>query len=453
MVELLLAALALAVWTHVQDGVVRDVAFVVMVIGGVSTVLFNGNPLLRFDGYYVLSDALDIPNLGPRSNAYIAYLAQRKVLGLRDATSPISGKGEAPLLFGYALAAFAYRWVVAALIVSWAGHFAFWLGVLVAAAVVLLMAVKPLVSIGRFLLHSPALSRSRTRNLGVVSGLAAAALIVLFALPLSFSTVAQGVVWLPEQARIRAQSDGFVVEVAASDGQRVAKGDLLLMLDDPELKVRRNALAARLQSLEVEYNQKMPIDAGEAQSVAEEMEAVRAEVAEAQRRVDALRVTSPVDGALVLPRAQDLPGTFVTQGAVLAHVLRAEDVNVKVAVPQAEAGLIRTGVRAVEVALLDRHGQTVAGKLEGDLPGASSLLPTAALGDRGGGTMPTDPADAEGVRTLEPVFLLDVRLATRTLEHVGSRVWVRFDHGPRPLGLQWYRRVQQLLLKQFNPEG
>jgi putative peptide zinc metalloprotease protein len=57
------------------------------------------------------------------------------------------------------------------------------------------------------------------------------------------------------------------------------------------------------------------------------------------------------------------------------------------------------------------------------------------------------------VRTLEPVFLLDVRLATRTLEHVGSRVWVRFDHGPRPLGLQWYRRVQQLLLKQFNPEG
>ena len=69
-----------------------------MVIGGVSTVLFNGNPLLRFDGYYVLSDVLDVPNLGPRSNQYVGYLAQRYLLKVHDATSPVTAKGEPVLL-------------------------------------------------------------------------------------------------------------------------------------------------------------------------------------------------------------------------------------------------------------------------------------------------------------------------------------------------------------------
>ena len=88
MVELFFAALATFVWLNVEDGFVRDIAFVLMVIGGVSTVLFNGNPLLRFDGYYVLSDLLDVPNLGPRSNAYVAYLAQRYLLKIENAVSP-----------------------------------------------------------------------------------------------------------------------------------------------------------------------------------------------------------------------------------------------------------------------------------------------------------------------------------------------------------------------------
>jgi putative peptide zinc metalloprotease protein len=85
------------------------------------------------------------------------------------------------------------------------------------------------------------------------------------------------------------------------------------------------------------------------------------------------------------------------------------------------------------------------------VPAATDVLPTAALGDRAGGPVPTDPADKEGTRTLEPVFLFDVRLAAKQVERVGGRVWVRFDHGARPLGVQWQRRLHQLLLKQFNP--
>jgi putative peptide zinc metalloprotease protein len=154
-----------------------------------------------------------------------------------------------------------------------------------------------------------------------------------------------------------------------------------------------------------------------------------------------------------MPRAQDLPDSYVAKGTVLAHVLRPEQITVRVAVPQEDVALIGKDTRLAQVRLADHTGVTVPASLIGDTPAAAGQLPTAALGDRVGGQVVTDPTDKDGLRTLEPVFLFDLRLDGRTLERVGSRVWVRFDHGSRPLVLQWHRRLQQLFLKQFNPQS
>ena len=221
MVELFIAALATFVWLNVENGFVRDLAFVAMVIGGMSTVLFNGNPLLRFDGYYVLSDLLDVPNLGPRSNAYVAYLAQRYLLKIESAVSPVTARGEPSLLLAYGVLAFGYRWFIAGLIVFWCGSYSFWLGVLAGVMVGFTMVVKPVAKLVEFLRTSPLLSRSRSRSYAVAGGAAAAVVVLLFVVPVPFSTTAEGVVWLPEQARVRAESGGFVVEVLAADGQAV----------------------------------------------------------------------------------------------------------------------------------------------------------------------------------------------------------------------------------------
>jgi putative peptide zinc metalloprotease protein len=453
MTELFLAALALFLWVSVEDGLVRDMAFVVMVIGGVSTVLFNGNPLLRFDGYYVLSDALDIPNLGPRSNQYIGYLAQRYLLKIREAASPVTGKGEAPLLFVYAILSFLYRWFVSILIVLWAGAYSFWLGVAAGLLIAATMVIKPLHGIVQFLRAAPQLARTRTRAYAVTCGLAAAAFALLFVLPVPFSTTAQGVVWLPEQARIRAEAGGFVVTVHAQDGQDVKAGDPLVTLTDPDLGAELAAAQARLTALDIDYNRMLDVDAGRAQSIAEDAASARAELGEIQRRIAALNVVSPVEGRLVMPRDEDLPGSYIGRGAIIAHVLRSDDISVKVAVPQQDAGVIRAGTRSVAVSLVDQPNQILSAKLAGEVPAATAVLPTAALGDRSGGPVATDPTDQQGMRTLEPVFLFDVRVTGTPLQRVGGRVWVRFDHGARPLGVQWQRRLLQLFLKQFNPQG
>jgi putative peptide zinc metalloprotease protein len=452
MVELFLAALALLVWLNVEDGLVREMAFVVMVIGGVSTVLFNGNPLLRFDGYYVLSDLLDMPNLGPRSNQYVGYLAQRYLLKVRDATSPVTAKGEPVLLLSYAVLSFLYRWFVSILIVLWAGAYSFWLGLAAGLFIAAGMVIKPMHNIVQFLRTAPQLARSRSRAYAITGGVTVATVVALYVLPVPFSTMAQGVVWLPEKARVRAETGGFVEQVHARDGQSVKPGDLLITLSDPDLVAQQAAVQARLSALDIEYNQMLDVNAGRASAIGEDVAATRDELKDIQRRIAALSVMSRVEGRLVMPRDQDLPGSYLARGAVIAHVLRAEDISVKVAVPQQDAGIIRSSTRGVEVSLADRPGEAISAALAGEVPAATAILPTAALGDRSGGPVVTDPGDTQGTRTLEPVFLFDVRVTDTPLQRVGGRVWVRFDHGASPLAIQWQRRLLQLFLKQFNPQ-
>lgn len=452
MVELFLAALGAFVWLHVEEGTVRDIAFVTMLIGGVSTVLFNGNPLLRFDGYYVLSDLLDVPNLGPRANSYVSYLAQR-LLGVKSTVSPVTGPGEGPVLFGYAVLAFAYRWFVALLIILWAGNFSLWTGLLMGALVAATMVVKPLAGLWRFLTAAPQTAHMRGRGMAIAGAVVAGVLILLCLVPVPFATRAQGVVWLPEQARIRAGTDGFVVEMLAQDGQSVQVGDPILVLRDPDLMADQQRVRAIIDRLDVEHTRAMGVNATDAKSIAEEAAAKRVELAQLDKRVESLRVVSTDEGTLVMPRAQDLPGSYVARGTVLAHVLRPELIRVKVAVPQEDAGLIRADTRNVQVKLAELPDSDLQARLTGEVPAATARLPTAALGDHGGGPIVTDPADKDGLTTLEPLFLFDLQLDTKSLERVGGKVSVRFDHGAMPLAAQWQRRVQQLFLKQFNPAG
>lgn len=112
LVELAIAGAALIVWSMAEQGVVSTLAYNLFLIGGISTLVFNGNPLLRFDGYFVFADWLEIPNLGQRSNQYFWYICQRYLLGHGDARLPVISPGEEFWLFGYAVAAFLYRMFV-----------------------------------------------------------------------------------------------------------------------------------------------------------------------------------------------------------------------------------------------------------------------------------------------------------------------------------------------------
>jgi putative peptide zinc metalloprotease protein len=454
MAELWIAALGLIVWLVLEPGIVRDIAFVAAFIGAISTLLFNANPLLRFDGYHALTDALQLPNLAGRSGRFWVQRLQALLLRVKPTEPIMLARGERIWLELYAPLSLLYRLGLGCAIVLWAGSYSFVLGVGLAALIGAQLLSAPLRAL-RSAFGPGATGDAggwRTAVALAVTGIALTVLLTL--VPMPFAAVAQGVVWVPENAQVRAHADGFVVATPVRDGAQVAAGDVVLALRNPALIADAMRLRARIGALETEHFHALRTDANKAQDTAEDLAQARAELERTDERIEALQVRAQVAGRLVMPRQTDVEGTYVRKGELVAQVLGAASGIVRVAVPQQEAAPLRAHTRTVTAQLAGNLGAPVHAQLERDSHAAAKHLPSAALAARNGGTILTDP-DAEHEWTpLDAVVVLDVRLPAEVLSgRAGQRAWVRFDFGAAPLAQQWGRQVRQALLKHFNPGG
>lgn len=451
MVELFLAALAAILWLNVEPGPVRALAFNVMLIGGVSTLFFNGNPLLRFDGYYVLSDLIEMPNLASRSQKYLGYLAQRYLFDVRDAEPPSAARGERAWFLFYGVSSFLYRMFIMVVIVLFiAGQF-FVIGVVLAIWALATQLVWPLVKNLGFVLSSPKLNRKRARAVLTTGSLGLALILFVALVPVPSWTRAQGVVWLPEGSQVRSQVDGVVVRLLRPDGDRVEVGDALIETEDALLQQQVRLLAARLDELQARLTQAQIADRSKAQVVREEIAVVEADMARARERAASLILRSPAAGRLVVPKAVDLPGRFLRRGELVAYVVEPDRMDVRVAVDQDDIGLVRGRTHSVQMQLADWQATPVASRIIRQVPAATDELPSAALGSAGGGEILHDPRDGSGTKALAKVFVIDVELPEQSAgDLIGQRVEVRFDHGAEPLWSQWYRSLRQLFLSHFG---
>jgi putative peptide zinc metalloprotease protein len=450
-VELFIASLALFLWLNVQPGLVRAMAYNVMFIAGVSTVLFNANPLLRYDGYYMLADYLEMPNLRTRAQAYMGYLCERYLFGRQDAVSEPATAVERVWLTVYPIAAFIYRlFVLAAIALFLAGKF-FFIGVLLALAGVAAWALVPLVKAIAYLCTSPRIHSVRRRALAASALTAVALLGALLWLPLPLRTRAEGVIWIPEHARLRAGADGFVERIVARPGSRVRPGEILIVCRDPQLTTRVKVLEARLDELDTRYMAQWLTDVRQAQIIKDEISHVQEQLARARERVADLVILSRAEGVFEVPDAASLPGRFVRQGASLGYVLDLNALTARVVVSDAEVELVRHRTRQIELRLVDRPSQTFTTVVQREVPAASEKLPSMALGSQGGGTIAVDPLDKDGVKSIEKVFQFDLALpASAGIRAFGGRVYVRFDHGWEPIASRWHRQLRQLFLSRFH---
>lgn len=451
LVEVFVAGLAMILWASVEPGLVRTIAFNTMLIAGVSTLFFNGNPLLRFDGYYVLSDAIEIPNLATQSKNYLKELVQRYAFGVRELPENISSPSERAWFLFYGIASFIYRlFVLFAIIVMIAGKF-FVVGVLLAAWAVLTQIAIPVGKAIHFTIASPTLRRHRVRAVTLTGSTVVLILAGLLVVPVPLGTRSEGVIWLPEQSQIRVGTDCFVSRLRVADGARVQSGDTLIDCEDRLLHANAEVLEAKLQELQARLRSEGLDNRVKAEIIREEIGAVEAELSRAFERQDALTIRSPAGGVLVVPMASDLLGRFVPQGELIAYVIDRSAVRVRTVVSQADIGLVRQRTEGVAVRRADKIGEVIPAVLKRQVPEATYQLPSVALGTEGGGSIVVDPEDEDGVRSLEKLFQLELELpAELPPEGIGGRVYVRFDHGSEPLAQRWYRSVRRLFLRQFD---
>lgn len=463
MSELAIAALALPLWLWLDDGPVRDGAFVVLAITGVSTVLFNGNPLQRLDGYYIFCDVMQLPNLGPRSRAW--WLDRlRRLLDATDTEPMAVALGETPWLAAYAPLSWLMALFISTMAIVWLGGISFALGLLAGLVLGWQMLLRPIARLlGQLRRATQGRSAStrrwrRTLLAGTFAGL------LILTVPWPRSTLVQGVIWPPDQAQLRIEESGFVEQVAAADGQMVRIGDLVLQLASPQLRSDHASQSARVASLEAELvgsfraGRTGQADAGTGDARAE-LTVAQAQLQRLQTRIQQLAVRAQVDGRLVLPNAADLPGQFLRRGQLMGQTLDGSPPVIRVALPEHRAGDLRGARETISVRLSGSPRTHHPARLLRDSTGAVLELPSAALSTRHGGDIVTDPADDRDRRPVGPVVLLDVQLRAPQAGSVesagmriGERAWVRFGDGAQPLALQWARALRSQMLRRFNPQ-
>jgi putative peptide zinc metalloprotease protein len=390
-VEMILAGAATFVWWWTGPGLLNGLCLDLMFVCSVSTVLFNGNPLLRYDGYYILSDLVEVPNLQEQSSRVVRRWLARWLLDVElplDRLAPDHGQGWLAL---YAIASTAYRLVVVVAILWFVERVLkpYGLDVFARAIVVVAvggMVVMPLVRSTRWILNR---QRSEPLNWGrflVRGGLAGIVVGVFVIIPLPHHLSAPAVIEPDGAARVYVTVPGTLVEAAAA-GERVRAGQTIARLENLEVELelthlegQRDRQALHLANLRREQGAD-PSAAAQIPTAEQSLADVETRLAERRRDRQRLVLTAPQDGTVLplhkrprqvgpgeLPGWSDTPldarnrGAYLETGTVVCLVGDPQRLEATLVIDQADIDLVRVG-QQVQIRLDELPGETLEGTI------------------------------------------------------------------------------------------
>jgi putative peptide zinc metalloprotease protein len=468
--ELAIASIAAVVWAYTSTGTAHIIAYNVIFVASVSTVLFNGNPLLRFDAYYVLTDLIEIPNLVQRCRQYYSYLGRRYVWGLKKVWNPAYTVGERFWFVGYGATSAVYRLYISVRILLFLNSrlpeaLFFIVPILALSGIVGWL----LVPAGRFLYYlatSEELVRNRPRAVGTTMAVALILIVALGVIRLPDHRRIEGIVEPEGLALIHAGTDGFVTnflpsqtKVTAPDSNLPGEGatpstqPALVEAVNPALEAERRGLAAERRVLVVRRQEAVLKEVAAAQILDEQLAALDEKIARVQQELSFLHLTAPSSGTWVSPEIEFTKGKFVRRGESLGVVANLDDLLVRATAGQNVAALlIEQAAKEVEIRANGRPDPTVTGTIEQIFPAGQEQLPSQALGYAVGGWMPVDVRDPSGTKTAEKFFEIRIRphLEEPDQWRTGQRVVVRVTLRPKPLAAQVYHYGRQLFQRRFH---
>ena len=463
--ELTVASAAAFVWLNTPEGnLLHQIAYNAMFTASVSTVIFNANPLMRFDGYYILSDLLEVPNLMQRSMSMLKFLAQKHLYRVRNPVPPTSSGSEALILLLYGIGAMIYRVVLFVSITLYVMGQMFAIGLLLAIWTAAMWFILPIGGFVHWLATNAALAEKRPRAILTSFVLLVLGVVLIGLIPMPDRRRAVGVVESAERSGVYFGTDGFVETAHVHTGDLVKQGDPIATCSSPQVEAAIALGEAQLAEAVSKEQQAMTRSPAEAQIAAEYVTSITEQVAFFQNQRERLIVRAPHDGRIVTADPALLLGSFVREGQPLCEVVDETKLRVTATLTQNEAAwlheLSSESVR-VEYRLRSDVRHVVEGVADRPLPAGISELPHPSLGYAGGGTIETKRDDRSGMLAARPLFKVFVyqKLAESgngpgTLLNAGSlanaarpgeRVSLRFTLPSKPLLTQWVDRLQKLI--------
>ena len=336
--ELAVGGFALIAWTWCESLPIKQAAADIVLLATVSSLLFNLNPLLRFDGYFAVADVTGIDNLYTYGQSYARYFGGRYILGLELSPPKLPGSRPGWIKF-YGLSAAVYRVFTVSGMLFGAAAIFHGAGIIAAIAGACSFIFKPLLALGKHLrtLHADT-SLSWSRLSIRLAFVAAAAIAPLWIIPSDWSFTSPAIVQYDPPAILRSRSAGFVDTIHVHDGETVVAGQPIVTIRNDELRMRLASIEKELAQVEQEIlAAQWRGAASEFANADSQRDGLSKQRDELKIQVDSLVIHAPTDGTLISRQLALLPGAYIESGREIAVVGREDSKRLKLSVSQTDA--------------------------------------------------------------------------------------------------------------------
>ncbi len=410
--ETIVAIPAALLWAFTPDSLIGACAYQLIFMAGVATVFFNANPLMKYDGYFILSDLLSIPNLRSRASRESMNLLKRYCLGLSLEPRAVDSK-ERTILITYGVLSTAYTTMLMISIpLMLASRFQV-LGLLVGACQLTASFYMIPRKLHKYLLHAPETEPVRARARKVAYGLAIGVPLVLLIFPVPTGMMIEGVVSAEKLTVLRATTPGIIRSVDCEPRTAVNANQTLLTIHNLDLDVasQTGAIAAEAAKRSAHFVSRLDITEAaklKASAIEREVTAAYAQSANAE-----LTVRAPHAGRVsyIVPRRA--VGTYVFSGDPVAELVSGQTI-VRAWLDEAElqAADLRVGSK-VNVRTADRAASNLVGTIRSVAPASAAEFEDLALTTSGEGNILIHPVTGE---TTKPLFQLQISVPSLGVE-------------------------------------
>ena len=452
-VEVFVAAIAVFVWANTGPGTLHNLAYNMMFVASISTVIFNINPLLRFDGYYMLSDWLEIPNLHQRSARHMRHLIERHAFGVKRSESPARSRREAFWLTTFGITSNIYKYIVFAGILLFVADRWLLAGLMMVVLCIVSWVIAPICKLFDYLSSSPRLERCRARAVSVTLGFVALVLTTLQFVQFPSFFRAPGVIEAKSYSAVMNGVPGQLVKLLAVPGEQVMKDQPLAALTNPESELALAAAKASLEEVDSRILSARSREIANLKPLLSRRTSALKEIERLEADASGLIVRARHDGIWIARGIESFIGRHLVKGSAMGLLINPIAFEFAATVAQDDVkNLFQRNIEQAEIRLYGQVAESLLVKDFRVIPAEQHQLPTPALGWSSGGEVQTEAGDPEGSRTVEPYFMVIGSVSPKAgiqLLH-GRTGKIRIATGTEALLPRWYRQFRQLIQKRYQ---